>query len=111
MSREKQGKRSGSNGTEKVLVAVKASREISKTAFVWALTHIVHPGDCITLIVVVTSYNAGRKLWTFPRFAGDCATGHWKLHSDPMSEIKSDLTDTCSQMILQLHDVYDPNKV
>jgi hypothetical protein len=59
MSREKQGKRSGSNGTEKVLVAVKASREISKTAFVWALTHIVHPGDCITLIVVVTSYNAG----------------------------------------------------
>lgn len=59
MSREKQEKRSGSNGTEKVLVAVKASREISKTALVWALTHIVHPGDCITLIVVVTSHNAG----------------------------------------------------
>ncbi|CAE5960210.1 unnamed protein product [Arabidopsis arenosa] len=111
MSREKQEKRSGSNGTEKVLVAVKASREISKTALVWALTHIVHPGDCITLIVVVTSHNAGRKLWTFPRFAGDCATGHRKLHSDAIPEIKSDLTDTCSQMILQLHDVYDPNKV
>ncbi|KAG7600592.1 Protein kinase domain [Arabidopsis suecica] len=111
MNREKQEKRSGSNGTEKVLVAVKASREISKTALVWALTHIVHPGDCITLIVVVTSHNAGRKLWTFPRFAGDCATGHRKLHSDAIPEIKSDLTDTCSQMILQLHDVYDPNKV
>lgn len=26
-------------------------------------------------------------------------------------EQKSDITDSCSQMILQLHDVYDPNKV
>ncbi|XP_010501127.1 PREDICTED: inactive protein kinase SELMODRAFT_444075-like [Camelina sativa] len=111
MMRGKQEKRLGSNGTENVLVAVKASREISKTALVWALTHIVKPGDCITLIVVVTSHHAGRKLWTFPRFAGDCATGHRKLHSDAIPEIKSDLTDTCSQMILQLHDVYDPNKV
>lgn len=54
----------------------------------------------------------GRKLWTFPRFAGDCGgSGHRKSNSDSIPEIKSDLTDTCSQMILQLHDVYDPNKV
>ncbi|KAL1203726.1 Inactive protein kinase [Cardamine amara subsp. amara] len=111
MSREKVEKRPGSNGTEKVLVAVKASREISKTALVWALTHIVQPGDCITLIVVVPCQSAGRKLWTFPRFAGDCASGHRKMHSNAIPEIQSDLTDTCSQMILQLHDVYDPNKV
>ncbi|CAH2033489.1 unnamed protein product [Thlaspi arvense] len=112
MIRGKEEKRpGGSNGTQKVLVAVKASREISKTALVWALTHIVHPGDCITLIVVVSSHNAGRKLWTFPRFAGDCASGHRRSHPDAIPEIKSDLTDTCSQMILQLHDVYDPNKV
>jgi hypothetical protein len=44
-------------------------------------------------------------------FAGDCASGHRKSHSEALPEIKSDLTDTCSQMILQLHDVYDPNKV
>ncbi|ESQ29960.1 hypothetical protein EUTSA_v10011319mg [Eutrema salsugineum] len=111
MIRGKQEKKPGSNGTDKVLVAVKASREISKTALVWALTHIVHPGDCITLIVVVTSHNAGRKLWTFPRFSGDCGSRHRKSHSDAIPEIKSDLTDTCSQMILQLHGVYDPNKV
>ncbi|XP_033133443.1 inactive protein kinase SELMODRAFT_444075 isoform X5 [Brassica rapa] len=111
MIRGKHEKRPSSNGTEKVLVAVKASREISKTALVWALTHIVHPGDCITLVVVVTSHNAGRKLWTLPKFAGDCASVHRKPHSDAIPEIKSDLTDTCSQMILQLHDVYDPNKV
>ncbi|WZZ07536.1 hypothetical protein YC2023_093457 [Brassica napus] len=111
MIRGKHEKRPSSNGTEKVLVAVKASREISKTALVWALTHIVHPGDCITLVVVVTSHNAGRKLWTLPKFAGDCASVYRKPHSDAIPEIKSDLTDTCSQMILQLHDVYDTNKV
>lgn len=55
--------------------------------------------------------NSGRKLWGFPRFAGDCASGHKKSHSGTNAEQKYDITDTCSQMILQLHDVYDPNKV
>ncbi|VVA97528.1 unnamed protein product [Arabis nemorensis] len=104
-----------SDGAEKVIVAVKASREIPKTALIWALTHVVQPGDCITLIVVVPSHNSGRKLWgftkSFPMFAGDCASGNRKSHSEALPEIKSDLTDTCSQMILQLHDVYDPNKI
>ena len=36
-----------------VLVAVKASRHISRISLVWALTHIVHPGDCVKLLVVV----------------------------------------------------------
>ncbi|CAA7016793.1 unnamed protein product [Microthlaspi erraticum] len=118
MSRlQKRGKQEKpvSDGAEKVIVAVKASREIPKTALIWALTHVVQPGDCITLIVVVPSHNSGRKLWgftkSFPMFAGDCASGHRKSHSEALPEIKSDLTDTCSQMILQLHDVYDPNKI
>ncbi|KAJ0263980.1 hypothetical protein HA466_0024170 [Hirschfeldia incana] len=106
---------SSDGAAEKVIVAVKASREIPKTALIWALTHVVHPGDCITLIVVVPSQNSGRKLWgftrSFPMFAGDCASGHRKPHSEALPAIKSDLTDTCSQMILQLHDVYDPNKI
>lgn len=58
MSREqhKRGKEEkGSDGAEKVIVAVKASKEIPKTALVWSLTHVVQPGDCITLIVVVPS--------------------------------------------------------
>ncbi|KAJ4898055.1 Protein kinase protein with adenine nucleotide alpha hydrolases-like domain [Raphanus sativus] len=107
-----------SDGAKKVIVAVKASREIPKTALIWALTHVVHPGDCITLIVVVVpSHNSGRrKLWgftrSFPMFAGDCASsGHRKSHSIALPEIKSGLTDTCSQLILQLHDVYDPDKI
>lgn len=44
---------------EKVVVAVKASKEIPKTALVWALTHVVQPGDCITLLVVISSHTSG----------------------------------------------------
>ncbi|XP_028756264.1 inactive protein kinase SELMODRAFT_444075 [Neltuma alba] len=114
MSREqeKRGKQEkGSDVAEKVIVAVKASKEIPKTALVWSLTHVVQPGDCITLLVVVPSQSSGRRLWGFPRFAGDCASGHKKSAPATTSEQKCDIiTDSCSQMILQLHDVYDPNK-
>ncbi|XP_044478791.1 inactive protein kinase SELMODRAFT_444075-like [Mangifera indica] len=110
MKRGKQEK-GGSDVAEKVVVAVKASKEIPKTALVWALTHVVQPGDCITLIVVVPAHCSGRRFWVFPRFSGDCASGHKKSHVGTSTEQKSELTDTCSQMILQLHDVYDPNKI
>ena len=54
MSREQKGKqeKDGTDVAEKVVVAVNASKEIPKTALVWALTHVVQPGDCITLLVV-----------------------------------------------------------
>ncbi|KAL5062773.1 hypothetical protein RYX36_024510 [Vicia faba] len=113
MSREqaKRGKQEKScDGAEKVIVAVKASKEIPKTALVWSLTHVVQPGDCITLLVVVPSQSSGRR-WGFPRFAGDCASGMKKYPPGTILEHKSDITDSCSQMILQLHDVYDPNKI
>ncbi|KAG0486789.1 hypothetical protein HPP92_008884 [Vanilla planifolia] len=97
--------------TEKVVVAVKASKEISKNALVWALTHVVQPGDCLTLLVVMPPHSSGRKLWGFPRFAGDCASGHRKSHAGTTLEQKSDLTYLCSQMMLQLQEVYDPNKI
>ncbi|KAL2899516.1 hypothetical protein RDABS01_024598 [Bienertia sinuspersici] len=101
---------SASEGVEKVLVAVKASKEIPKTALVWALSHVVQPGDCVTLIVVVPPPSSGRRLWVFPRFSGDCASGQKKMFAGTSSEQKIELTDSCSQMILQLHDV-DPNKI
>ncbi|KAK4427311.1 Inactive protein kinase SELMODRAFT [Sesamum alatum] len=100
----------GSDVAGKVVVAVKASKDIPKTALVWSLTHVVQPGDCITLLVVISSHTSGRK-WGFPRFAGDCASGHRRSHTGTSAEQKSDITDSCSQMILQLHDVYDPNKI
>ena len=61
MSREQKGKqeKDGTDVAEKVVVAVNASKEIPKTALVWALTHVVQPGDCITLLVVVPSHGSG----------------------------------------------------
>lgn len=60
LEQQKRGKQEkGSNGAEKVIVAVKASKEIPKTALVWSLTHVVQPGDCITLLVVVPSQSSG----------------------------------------------------
>lgn len=59
LKRGKQASPVVSDGAKKVIVAVKASKEIPKTALTWALTHVVHPGDCITLIVVVPSHNSG----------------------------------------------------
>ncbi|PWA58920.1 hypothetical protein CTI12_AA395940 [Artemisia annua] len=96
---------------EKIVVAVKASKEIPKTALVWALTHVVQPGHCITLLVVLPAQTSGRKLWGFPRFTGDCASGYRKSLLGTTLDQKTDITDSCSQMILQLHDVYDPNKI
>ncbi|GJT40579.1 inactive protein kinase-like protein [Tanacetum coccineum] len=95
-----------SDVVETVIVAVKASRDISKDALVWTLTHVAQPGHCITLIVVMPSLISGRKLWGLPRFTGDCASRHWRSYLG-----KSDIADSCSQMILQLHNMYDPNKI
>ncbi|XP_073299289.1 inactive protein kinase SELMODRAFT_444075-like [Primulina huaijiensis] len=96
---------------EKVVVAVKASKEFPKSALVWALTHVVKPGDCVVLHVVANSQNSGRKLWGFPRLTGDCASVHRRSLSATSADRKSDITDSCSQMILQLQDVYDPNEI
>ena len=44
-----------------VVVAVKALREIPRWALVWALTHVVQPGDCIMLLVVIPPHDRGKK--------------------------------------------------
>lgn len=68
-------------------------------------------GDIILFKDAIVSSMLGKKFWGFPRFAGDCASGHRKSQLGTSSEQKFEITDSCSQMILQLHDVYDPNKV
>nr|CAB3464278.1 unnamed protein product [Digitaria exilis] len=90
-----------------VVVAVRAAaREISKTAVVWALTHVVQHGDSILLLVVIPPPSSGRKFWGFPLFARDCASGHKAVLNQ-----MSDVDELCSQMMLNLRDVYDPNKI
>ncbi|XP_022754905.1 inactive protein kinase SELMODRAFT_444075-like [Durio zibethinus] len=94
-----------------VVVAVKAAREIPRTALVWALTHVVQAGDCIKLLVVIPAYSSSKKIWGISRFTSDCTSGHWKSLSGTDSDKKQDIEDSCSQLIFQLQDVYDPEKV
>lgn len=41
-----------------VIVAVKACKEISRSALTWALTNVVQPGDCVRLLVVIPSHTS-----------------------------------------------------
>lgn len=65
-----------SNASAKVVVAVKASNEVPKTALVWALSHVVQPGDCITLLVVVPSQSSGIFLACLSYIVYTCGLGN-----------------------------------
>ncbi|KAF9604139.1 hypothetical protein IFM89_002814 [Coptis chinensis] len=88
---------------DKVVVAVRAEKkEMSKTALAWALTHIVRPGDCITLLAVLSDDGkSGRRRWNFPKFGADCASKH--RERSPPDQIYQ-ISESCSQMVLQFHD-------
>ncbi|KAL8101228.1 hypothetical protein AgCh_033198 [Apium graveolens] len=43
---------------EKVIVVVKAAKEVPKNGLVWALTHVVQPGDSIILLLVIPSQSS-----------------------------------------------------
>lgn len=85
--------------SNKVLVAVKAEKVISNTALAWALTHVVHSSDSITLLAVYSAQKTGRRLWKFSRFAGDCTNGP----AGKLPERISDISESCAQMVLQLN--------
>ncbi|KAL0315750.1 UNVERIFIED_CONTAM: Inactive protein kinase SELMODRAFT [Sesamum radiatum] len=94
-----------------VVIAVKASKEISRTALTWALTNVVQPGDTVRLLVVIPSHISGKHLWGFPNFRSDCTAGYWRFMSGTISEQKEYITNICNQMMRQLPDIYDPDKV
>ncbi|KAJ7973723.1 Protein kinase family protein [Quillaja saponaria] len=94
-----------------VVVAVRASKEIPRTALVWALTHVVQQGDFIKLLVVIPALSPGKRIWGLSRFTTDCSTSHGRHLWGTDSDQKEDITDLCSQLVLQLHDFYDPEKI
>lgn len=49
--------------SNKVLVAVKADKVISNTALAWALTHVAHSTDSITLLAVYSSHKTGTSVF------------------------------------------------
>nr|XP_010906922.1 inactive protein kinase SELMODRAFT_444075 isoform X1 [Elaeis guineensis] len=85
-----------------VVVAVRAEREISKTALEWALTHVVRPGDLVTLLAVLSDHGPRggwrRRLlpWGFPRFGGGGGSGS-RRHRE-----RCQISAACSQMALQI---------
>ncbi|KAL4589539.1 hypothetical protein LXL04_002447 [Taraxacum kok-saghyz] len=111
MKRQKSGTVRDHTGERIVLIAVKASKEISKDAFIWALTHVVQPGDCAKLLVVIPAHTSTHKLWGFSKFNSDCTTGQWIHLSGDFRDQKDDITELCSQMMFQLHDIYDSDKI
>lgn len=54
-------RRATHSAAERVVVAVKAERVISKAALAWALTHVVRPGDCVTLLAVFPGEKTGNS--------------------------------------------------
>lgn len=95
-----------------VVVAIKAtSKEVSKAALVWALTHVVQPGDHIKLLVVIPSHQSSMWVRGFSRLTSDCAIGHLRTHSGTFSDRKDDIVHSCSQMVHQLHGAYDSLKI
>ncbi|CAI9782678.1 unnamed protein product [Fraxinus pennsylvanica] len=67
--------------------------------------------DCIRLLVVIPTHTASKKLWGFPSFNSDCSTAHWRSLPGTFLDLKDYMTDLCNQMLYQLHDIYDPDKV
>ncbi|XP_017981501.1 PREDICTED: inactive protein kinase SELMODRAFT_444075 isoform X2 [Theobroma cacao] len=84
---------------EKVVVAVRAERVISKTGLAWALTHVVRPGDCVTLLALFLGEKKVRRFWNFPMLAGDCGSSI----QEELPERICQISESCSQMVLQFH--------
>ncbi|KAK8596777.1 hypothetical protein V6N13_001383 [Hibiscus sabdariffa] len=84
---------------QKVVVAVKAERIISKTALAWALTHVVRPGDCVTLLAIFPAERKGKRFWNFPMLTGDCGSNI----REELPERICQISESCSQMVLQFH--------
>eukprot|EP00250_Pteridium_aquilinum_P018922 c24233_g2_i1 orf=347-3181(-) len=97
--------------TESVVVALNAGKEITKHALEWALSNVVQAGDHITLVALLQGRN-GRKLWSLPKLAGDCANRSNKggKNANP-KEMEEEVTDSCSLMMQQLHKLCDSKQV
>lgn len=60
--------------------------------------------------IVIFTFVA-KKIWGFPRFGSNCTSSHWRSLSGTVPYKKDDIVDSCSDMMLQLRDVYDIDKV
>ncbi|KAL9252989.1 inactive protein kinase-like protein [Drosera capensis] len=94
-----------------VVVAVRASKEIRKAAIEWALSHVVEPGDCVKLLVVIAPNKMGKRFWGFPGFSSDCVTGRWRSHIGTLFDQHDDMSFSCSLLMRQLSEVCNSHKI
>ncbi|KAI3785523.1 hypothetical protein L1987_44642 [Smallanthus sonchifolius] len=90
---------------ENVIVAVKAEEKVvSKEALAWALTHVVHPGDCVMLLAVISSAKSSQKFWRWRRLNGDCRK------NDDCADLPDricQISECCSRMVLQFQNQFE----
>jgi len=67
----------------------------------------LYRGSSLTIICAF----AGKRVWGLSRFTTDCASSNWRSSLGTASDQKEVITKSCSQLVLQLHDFYDPEKV
>ncbi|XP_047182147.1 inactive protein kinase SELMODRAFT_444075-like [Vigna umbellata] len=96
-----------------VVVAVEATKEVSRSGLMWALTNVVQPGDCIKLLAVIPPFCSNIRSLGLSglAFATDCITAQWRSRLGTVSDQKEVFVNSCSQMVLQLHQFYDPEKI
>ncbi|KAG2385380.1 Inactive protein [Vigna angularis] len=96
-----------------VVVAVEATKEVSRSGLMWALTNVVQPGDCIKLLAVIPPFCSNIRALGLSglAFATDCITAQWRSRLGTVSDQKEVFVNSCSQMVLQLHQFYDPEKI
>lgn len=94
-----------------VLVAVKFSPEISSTGLIWAFNHVIQRGNGVKLLVVVPPRSLNKKFWGFPNLKSDCVSGHDLSFSGTSFNKKEYILESCTQMMLGLHQFYDSDKI
>ncbi|KAJ7299284.1 hypothetical protein O6H91_Y259900 [Diphasiastrum complanatum] len=95
-------------GAEIVVVAFDASKEIRKHPLEWALTNVVQPGDCITILALVPLSSSSWKTWSFSKLSGECATvPRFAVWHDTEHQIKQ----SCHQILREVQKLRDAKKV
>ena len=54
---------------------------------------------------------SGKNMWGFSRLTTNCALGHGRFLAGTNSDQKDDIHESVSQMMFQLQNVYDADKV
>ncbi|KAG2280452.1 hypothetical protein Bca52824_051672 [Brassica carinata] len=52
-----------------------------------------------------------KNMWGFSRLTTNCALGHGRFLAGTNADQKDDIHESCSQMMFQLHNVYDADKI